>query len=231
MSRAGLPATSGTTAATGPPSAARPLAVRRSARDRPAVRRAGLWRTLLLVLIACAVVAVDQWSKSWALRALSDGAPRHVIGPVYLLLTFNSGAAFSLGSGASPVIEAIAIALIVGVIAFSRRAAKGGANLAVIVGLGLLLGGALSNVGDRVFRPHHGAVVDFIQLVSWWPIFNVADASITVGAVTVVVALAFFSGKSNSEERRQTLTSSSPHAQAGDLPAGGQVSGADPDPR
>jgi lipoprotein signal peptidase len=51
----------------------------------------------------------------------------------------------------------------------------------------------LSNLADRLFRAQHGAVVDFIQAVSWWPTFNVADAAITAGALTVGVSLAFFS--------------------------------------
>ena len=143
----------------------------------------------MLSFVAAAVVAVDQWSKSWALQDLALTGRRHVIGPIYLSISYNPGAAFSLGAGASPVIEAVAICLVVAVIGFSRRATKGGANLAVIVGLGLLLGGALSNLGDRLFRHHHGAVVDFIQLVSWWPTFNVADAAITVGALTAGIAL------------------------------------------
>jgi signal peptidase II len=156
----------------------------------------------LLLLVASAVVALDQWSKSWALRDLSVIGRRHVIGPMYLVLSLNRGAAFSLGAGASPVIETVAIGLVVFVVAFSRRAAKGGANLAVVVGLGLLLGGALSNLGDRLFRHHHGAVVDFIQVVSWWPTFNVADAAITAGAVTVAVALVFFSPARSKDEAR-----------------------------
>ena len=52
--------------------------------------------------------------------------------------------------------------------------------------LGLLLGGALGNLTDRLFRGHHGAVVDFITLTHW-PTFNVADSSITIGAVLVIV--------------------------------------------
>jgi signal peptidase II len=170
----------------------------------------------LLLLIAAAVVALDQWSKSWAVRDLAAVGHRHLIGPMYLTLGFNRGAAFSLGAGASPVIEAVAIGLVVAVLAFSRRAAKGGAHLAIIVGLGLLLGGALSNLGDRLFRHYHGAVVDFIQLVSWWPTFNVADASITVGAVTVVVSLVFFSPAKTNDQARgpsklgQPATSTSP---------------------
>lgn len=146
-----------------------------------------------MLLVASAVVALDQWSKSWAQHDLVGVGRRHIVGPVYLSLGFNRGAAFSLGTGATPVIEALAIVLVVGVIAFSRRVTRGGARLPVVIGLGLLLGGALSNLGDRLFRHHGGAVVDFIQLVSWWPTFNVADASITVGAVMVVVVLVFLS--------------------------------------
>jgi len=78
-------------------------------------------------------------------------------------------------------------------IAFSGRAARIGVSLAIVVGLGLLCGGALSNLADRLFGAHHGAVVDFIRAVSWWPTFNVADAAITTGAVTVAVSLVFFS--------------------------------------
>jgi signal peptidase II len=161
-------------------------------------------RTALLLVIAALVVVLDQWSKSWAIGYLDEVGRRHVIGPVYLSLTFNSGAAFSLGAGASPVIEAVAIALVVGVIAFSRRAAMTRTSLAVIVGLGLLLGGALSNLGDRLFRHHNGAVTDFIQLVSWWPTFNLADAAITVGAVMVVVVLVFFSPPKRASEEGQS---------------------------
>jgi signal peptidase II len=182
----------------------------------------------LLLLVASAIVALDQWSKSWALRDLTVTGRRHVIGPMYLELSFNRGAAFSLGAGASPVIEAVAIGLVVAVVAFSRRAAKGGANLAVIVGLGLLLGGALSNLADRVLRHHHGAVVDFIQVVSWWPTFNVADASITVGAVTLVVALVFFSPATSKDEARPGVSPGKPATSsslAGRLPGGGLPGG------
>ncbi len=68
---------------------------------------------------------------------------------------------------------------------------KAVAHPAVIVGLALLAGGALSNLADRVFRHHNGAVVDFVQAVNWWPTFNVADAAITVGAVIAGIALVF----------------------------------------
>ena len=177
------------------PGGAPPLAHAVGCTDGPGSRAPAhfLGRALVLAAIAGAVIAVDQWTKSWALHNLSTTGPRHVLGPVYLVLSFNRGAAFSLGSGVSPVIEALASALAVAVIAFSGRAARIGASPVVLVGLGLLSGGALSNLADRVLGDHHGAVVDFIQAVSWWPTFNVADAAITTGAVTVAVSLAFFS--------------------------------------
>ena len=151
-------------------------------------------RGAVLVAMAGAVIALDQLSKSWAQESLADGVPRHIIGPSNLVLTYNKGAAFSLGSGASPVIEALAVTLVVAVLWLSGRLAKGGGNLFTIAGFGLVSGGALSNLADRFLRHHHGAVVDFIQLVSWWPIFNVADAAITLGAVTIAVALLLSSG-------------------------------------
>jgi signal peptidase II len=146
-------------------------------------------RRLVIPVVAAVVIAIDQITKTWALHH-TDPA-RHVLGPINLVLTFNSGAAFSLGGGLTPIIETIAVALVIWLAAISRRATRSG-SLAVSVGLGLLLGGALGNLVDRVFRHHHHAVIDFIQAVSWWPVFNVADASIVVGVV--VLALAYATG-------------------------------------
>lgn len=150
-------------------------------------------RALLATAVAAGVIAVDQLTKSLAQDHLEVLVASHVVGPVNFLLTFNRGAAFSMGSGVAPVIEAAAVALVVAVLLASRRLARRGANLTVTIGLGLLSGGALSNLADRFLRHHHGAVVDFIQLVSWWPVFNVADACITVGAILVAVNLSFSS--------------------------------------
>ncbi|MDP9402152.1 MAG: signal peptidase II [Actinomycetota bacterium] len=132
---------------------------------------------------AAVVVAVDQLTKSWALRALDDG-PVHVVGTLQLNLAFNTGAAFGLGRGLAPLFMVGAIAVLVAVVAFGRSAAT---TPAALVALGLVVGGAVGNLADRFLRDHGGAVVDFIDL-QWWPIFNVADAAITVGAVLLVVA-------------------------------------------
>jgi signal peptidase II len=148
-------------------------------------------RRLVIPAVAAVVVAIDQITKTWALHHADPG--RHVVGPINLVLTFNSGAAFSMGRGVTPIIETVAVVLVIWLAFVSRRATRTG-SLAVSIGLGLLLGGALGNLVDRVFRHHHSAVIDFIQAVSWWPVFNVADASIVVGVVVLALAYATGSG-------------------------------------
>jgi signal peptidase II len=146
----------------------------------------------LAAAVAAAVIAADQLTKSWALGALTFGIPRHVFGPLSWSLTINRGAAFGLGTGITPILEVVAVVLVTALAVAAQRAGHR-AGWVVMVALGLLLGGALSNLGDRVFRSHHGGVVDFIDALrigghDRWPIFNLADASITVGAVLLVVA-------------------------------------------
>ena len=139
--------------------------------------------------IAGLVVAADQVTKTWALHHAAAG--RHVIGPLWLVLTFNSGAAFGLGSGVTPVVEALAVLLVVG-LALAGRRARFRVGWVGLAGLGLVLGGAVGNLADRVLRHNHGAVIDFIDAArighrDWWPVFNVADAAIVVGAALLVI--------------------------------------------
>ena len=166
-------------------------------------RRRG--RRLLLAAVAVAVVAADQASKTWALHHLGRSS-RHVVGPVWLVLTFNSGAAFSLGRGVTPVVEAVVVLLVAWLVAFSRRASHD-ASAPVAVGLGLLVGGAAGNLIDRLFRHHHGAVIDFVDAVrvgthDWWPVFNVADAAIVVGVAILVLSYARRSVRPDPVHRR-----------------------------
>jgi len=147
-------------------------------------------RRFAAVIVAVAVVAADQTSKTWALSHAMP--PRHVLGPLTLELTFNSGAAFGLGGGASLVVEIVVVALVVGLVAFGHRTSRH-ASPSAVAGLGLLVGGATGNLIDRVVRDHHGSVIDFIAAArigthDRWPIFNVADAMIVLGAVTLAVA-------------------------------------------
>lgn len=162
----------------------------RDLQERRAVVPPLVARRLAIPAVAAVVVAADQATKAWALGNLQLGQPCHVIGPVNLVLTYNTGAAFGLGTGVTPYVEAAVVVLIVWLLAVSRRASRA-ASWPMAVGLGLLLGGALGNLADRVFRHPRGfpgGVVDFIQAVSWWPVFNVADASIVVGVIILIIA-------------------------------------------
>lgn len=156
---------------------------------RSVVAPVGAWgQRLAIPAVAAAVIALDQITKTLALDHLNPDHPSHVVGPVYLELTYNSGAAFSMGAGVTPIVEAAVVVLIVGLLLYVRRA-SGRAPLPVAIGLGMLLGGALSNLVDRVLRdlPVHGSVVDFVRAVSWWPVFNVADSAIVIGVILLAL--------------------------------------------
>ena len=131
---------------------------------------------------AVAVMVLDQVTKTWALGALDDG-PRHVAWTLRLNLSFNSGAAFGLGQGLAPLLVVVGVVMMILLLGMGRSA---GSTAPAVVALGLVLGGAAGNLVDRLVRDHGGAVVDFIDL-QWWPVFNVADAAITCGAILLVL--------------------------------------------
>jgi signal peptidase II len=151
---------------------------RRTARSLPVGRRRGL-----ILCLAAVVAVVDQVTKTWALHHTVE--PIHIVGSLQLALTFNSGAAFGLGRGVTPVLIGGAIVLVVVLLGLGRAASRTASRSAALA-MGLLLGGACGNLVDRVVRHHHGAVIDFIDL-RWWPVFNVADSCITIGALLLVV--------------------------------------------
>lgn len=144
------------------------------------LRPAGGSRLALVLGVAAAVVLADQVATSLAVSHVHRAT--HVIGPFGLAVGYNSGSAFSLFTGDAAVLAVVATVLIgvLGVLAWRVRSRP----MAVVVGL--LLGGAIGNLSDRLFRGHHGAVVDYITL-SHWPTFNVADACITAGLVLFAV--------------------------------------------
>jgi len=132
--------------------------------------------------VAVVGVAADQLTKSWALEALAGREPIHVLGSLQLALSFNSGMAFSLGQGSGLAIVPVALVVVVVVVFVARHLPGRLAATAV----GLVVGGALSNLVDRLLRDHDGAVVDFIDL-QWWPVFNLADACIVVGGALLAL--------------------------------------------
>lgn len=143
-------------------------------------------RTLLLLGVAACFWAVDLASKQLAESKLLGRDPIEVLGPVLRLnLTRNPGAAFSTGSGLTPVISLIAIAAFVVVVYLAFRVR----STAWAWALGLLLAGVAGNLTDRIFRepgPLRGHVVDFLELPNW-PIFNIADVCINVAAGLIIL--------------------------------------------
>lgn len=146
--------------------------------------RSAPWRAppLIVPAVAASVVTADQLTKWWALESLADG-PIDLLWTLRLRLTFNPGAAFSLGEGLTPLLTAVGVALLAALVVFTGKVT----DRASAAGLGLLVGGAAGNLSDRLFRGHDGAVVDFVDL-GWWPVFNVADAALVIGAIVLVIA-------------------------------------------
>jgi signal peptidase II len=147
----------------------------------------------LTFVVAAVVVLVDQLTKHWALNNLQDDVPQHVFWTLQWNLSFNSGMAFSRGQGWGPVIGLLALVIVVFIVLSVRT----NSSRVVAVAAGLVLGGALGNLADRVFRGDgwlHGSVVDFIDF-QWFPIFNVADICVNVGGA-VFVLWSLFAGRS-----------------------------------
>jgi signal peptidase II len=154
--------------------------------------------------IALLVVLIDQVTKTWAVNALDNGRIIHVVWTLQFKLGFNSGMAFSQGEGIGPIIGVVALIAVVVLLISLRRT---GSTLSSL-GVALVCGGAAGNVIDRLFRGEawlRGAVVDFIDL-QWWPVFNIADAAITSGAVLLLISTflsEFRHTKSNADDAAQ----------------------------
>ncbi len=135
----------------------------------------------LAVIVAVAVIAVDQLVKWWVVATLPGKPVVLLEGFLQFRFVSNSGAAFSLLDGFGSVIGLIAIAAAVFIFLVAVKVD----STSETVALGLVLGGAIGNLVDRAFRGDgflDGGVVDFVDF-SFFPAFNVADSAITVGAI------------------------------------------------
>jgi signal peptidase II len=144
---------------------------------------AGLWQWIGLVVVAGAAIAADQATKAIVSSSLDLGESVDVIGPLSIHHVQNSGIAFGLfPTATSGVIVLTAIAVTWMLVFFAR---SGGRHPILPVALGLLLGGSLSNLIDRVRLGH---VTDFLDF-RFWPAFNLADAFIVAGVAVLIGAL------------------------------------------
>lgn len=160
--------------------------------DKPTAAPAGdRRRVLLLAAVALGLYLLDLISKIIAVAQLSDRPPVRLFGGgLYLTLTRNKGAAFGLGEGATVLLTLVAVAVVVIIVRTARKLYSVG----WAVSLGLILGGALGNLTDRIFRSpgiFRGGVVDFLSVFDpygqVWPIFNAADSAIVVGGVLAML--------------------------------------------
>ncbi len=149
-------------------------------------RPAGAATRLAFAAAALTAVALDQLTKQLALSALDDG-PVELVGSLQLRLAFNDGAAFSMLSGRTTGIALVAMAIAGAIAVLGLRASR----TVVAVGYGVVFGGAVGNLLDRVLRDGDGLlggrVVDFVDF-GWWPVFNLADAALWVGIGILLIA-------------------------------------------
>ncbi len=142
--------------------------------------------TWLVAVAAVVVLLVDQLTKVWAVARLENQPPVDVIDGVFQF-TFvrNPGAAFSLGAGSTLFVSLLALVIVV-VLMYRAR------NLRSVwwaIAMGGMIGGAVGNLTDRVFREPgglRGHVVDFLAL-PFWPVFNVADMAVVGSAILMIV--------------------------------------------
>nr|WP_330181983.1 signal peptidase II [Nocardia sp. NBC_01503] len=155
---------------------------------QPAAAQPLRLRTLLIV--AAVLLGLDLLTKTIVVAKMTPGHPIYLIGDwARLTLVRNPGAAFSMATGMTWLLTLVAAAVVIGVIRIGRTMR----SLPWAIGLGMVLGGALGNLIDRLFRapgPLQGHVVDFVA-VGWWPVFNVADSAIVCGAVLLVALTVF----------------------------------------
>lgn len=151
-------------------------------------------RVVLLAVVASIVLALDLVTKTIAVAALEHRDPIKLLGgALYLPLIRNPGAAWGMAEGWTWILALIAFSVVGFIIWIARKLRSTG----WAIGLGLVLGGALGNLSDRMFRapgPLRGHVVDFISVFDPYgrvfPVFNLADSAITVGGA-IIVLMAF----------------------------------------
>ena len=141
-----------------------------------------------MLALACLVLGLDQLTKLWVLASLPERAwwsplPGQAWQVFRITHTTNSGAAFGIFPKQGTFFMLIAVVVVVAIVVYYRHLSAG--SWFIRLSLGLQLGGAAGNLIDRV---HYGYVVDFID-VGFWPIFNLADASIVAGVAILAYSL------------------------------------------
>jgi signal peptidase II len=157
---------------------------------------AGIWQWAGLAAVAMTAIAADQITKHVITSTLALDESVHVVGPLSIHHVQNSGIAFGLFSSATAGVTVITAIAVVWMLAFFAR--SGARHPVLPAALGLLIGGSLSNLVDRIRLGH---VTDFIDF-KYWPAFNLADSFIVIGVAILLAALVVTDGAPRPPQRR-----------------------------
>lgn len=168
-------------------------------------------RIVLVFAVALVAFAADLISKIVVVSTLEGKEPVKVLGGLlYFQLVRNPGAAFSLATGMTWILDIVALGVVIAIVWLARRLRSTG----WAIGLGLVLAGAFGNLVDRIFRapsPFQGHVVDFISAFApdgrRFAVFNVADSCICVGGALIVLMSLLgrdYDGTSTKDKKKET---------------------------
>jgi signal peptidase II len=161
-----------------------------------------VWRKWFFLLIAAFVVAMDQLTKFWIRANLLPGESLPEIGNLSIAHVQNTGSAFGLFTNQTFLLTLIAIAGLIVILFFYRYLPQ--PSILSSVALGLVFGGALGNLTDRI---HLGYVTDFIYVRLWddvyWPAFNVADSAVSIGVIVLAAFILFGLKKKDAQASRE----------------------------
>ena len=145
------------------------------------------------IITSSGIILLDQLTKWWALERLEQGQIVELFWTLQFRLVRNTGIAFSQGENLGPVFGILILFVIILVVRLGAQIQSRVGKVSV----GLVIGGAIGNLVDRVFRAEEGflggGVVDFVDF-QWWPVFNIADSAIVVGGLMM-----FWAGMKSTE--------------------------------
>ena len=137
-----------------------------------------------MLLIAGILVIIDHFTKLWFLHHYQLGESHRLAEYLYLTLVLNTGTAFGLFQNNNRALLLLAYAIL-GVVVYAARGLCERGGRWAFLGVSLIMGGAIGNIVDRHI---YGHVIDFIDL-RFWPVFNLADSAITIGAICTAIGL------------------------------------------
>ena len=139
-----------------------------------------------LTVVISATLILDQLSKWLALEHLENGRVVELFWTLQLRLVRNAGVSFGKGNGLGQLISVVVVLVIIVLVKFALNSK----DHRTLMLYGLIIGGALGNLADRIFRESNGflkgEVVDFIDF-QWWPVFNIADSAVVIGCLLLAV--------------------------------------------